>query len=55
MAIPANSGELFSFCIAPDGASGDYQLSPSDVILSNAAGENMLSGTTEGTIHLSAP
>lgn len=54
-AIPASSGELFSFCVAPDGASGDYHLSPSDVILSNANGDNMLSGTTEGTIHLSAP
>lgn len=54
-AIPANSGELFSFYVAPDGASGDYHLNPSDVILSNADGDNMLSGTTEGTIHLSAP
>lgn len=54
-AIPAGNGELFSFSLQSVGASGNYQLSPSDVILSNANGNNMLSGTTEGTIHLSAP
>ena len=54
-AIPANSGELFSFNVAPNGASGDYQVIPSNVVLSDAEGHNMLSGTSEGVVHLSSP
>ena len=54
-AIPANDGELFSFCIQPDGASGNYQLMPSDIILSNVDGDNMLSGNTNAEVHVSAP
>lgn len=54
-AIPAGNGELFSFSLQSVGASGNYQLSPSDVILSNANGNNMLSGTTDAVVHLSAP
>lgn len=54
-AISANDGELFSFRIQPDGASGNYQLTPSDIILSNADGDNMLSGTTNAVVHVSAP
>lgn len=55
VAIPGESGELFSFSVQPNGGSGDYQLSPSDVILSNSDGINMLSGTTDVVVHLSAP
>lgn len=54
-AILANDGELFSFRLQPDGASGNYLLTPSDVILSNANGDNMLSATSNATVHVSAP
>ena len=53
--ISAGDGELFSFRLQSVGASGNYQLSPSDVILSSADGVNMLSGITDAEVHLSAP
>lgn len=53
--IAAGNGELFSFRLQSVGASGNYQITPSDVILSNANGDNMLSGTTQAVVHLAAP
>ena len=54
-AIAGDKGELFSFQLLPVGASGNYQLIPSDVILSNASGINVLSDVNTATIHLSSP
>ena len=55
VAIPGESGELFSFNVQPNGGSGDYSLSPFDVILSNSDGINLLSGTTDAVVHIAAP
>ena len=54
-AIPSDKGELFSFQLKSVGSTGNYQLSPSEVILSNASGTNVLSDVSEATIHLSSP
>ena len=54
-ALTGNEGELFSFRVQSIGASGNYTLSPTKVVLSNANGQNMLSGTQDATVHLSAP
>lgn len=54
-AILGNRGELFSFYVQQKGSTGNYTLNPVDVVLSNAKGENMLSGTSEATVHLSSP
>lgn len=54
-ALIGEKGELFTFRVQSIGASGNYTLSPTEVALSNAAGENMLSGTKDATVHLSAP
>ena len=54
-AMSGNEGELFTFKFLLDGTGGSYQLKPEDVILSNAGGLDMTSGTNGATIRIAAP
>lgn len=53
--IPEGDGELITFRVRLDGASGSYQLKPTDVVLSNVTMENMVSATTNNYVVISSP
>lgn len=55
VAVNGDDGELLTFKLKLTGRSGRYELNPERVILSNAAGENMVSATTSGYITISSP
>ena len=54
-ALPEGDGELMTFRVRLDGASGSYQLKPTDVVLSNVAMENMVSATSNNYVVISSP
>ena len=54
-ALPEGDGELVSFRVRLDGASGSYQLKPTDVVLSNVTMENMVSATSNNYVVISSP
>lgn len=54
-AIPEGDGELMTFRVRLDGASGSYQLKPTDVVLSNVTMENMVSATSNNYVVISSP
>lgn len=53
--IPEGDGELMTFRVRLDGASGSYQLKPTDVVLSNVTMENMVSATSNNYVVISSP
>lgn len=54
-ALPEGDGELMTFRVRLDGASGWYELNPQEVVLSNAAMENMTSATSGEYVVISSP
>ena len=54
-ALPEGDGELMTFRVRLDGASGSYQLKPADVVLSNVTMENMVSATSNNYVVISSP
>lgn len=54
-ALPEGDGELMIFRVRLDGASGSYQLKPTDVVLSNVTMENMVSATSNNYVVISSP
>lgn len=54
-ALPEGDGELMTFRVRLDGASGSYQLKPTDVVLSNVTMENMVSATSNNYVVISSP
>ena len=55
VAVNGDDGELLTFKLKLTGRSGRYTLNLERVILSNAAGENMVSATTSGYVTISSP
>lgn len=53
--IQSGSGEIATFRLRLKGRPGNYRLSPNDVVLGNQTGENMVSGSTGGTVTISSP
>ena len=53
--LSADDGEVASFRLRLNGNSGTYYLTPIDVILSNAASENMVSATSRGSVRIQSP
>ena len=51
----ANSGELATFRLRLNGNSNTHNLTPMDVVLSNANSENMLSEAFEGSVSIQSP
>lgn len=54
-AFSDNDGEFLSFDVLLNGNSGQYRISPSDVILSNATMENMVSATYDNYVTIQSP
>lgn len=54
-AATGDDGDLLSFRLKLVGRSGYYYLQPENVILCNAAGENMVSATSDGYVNISSP
>ncbi len=50
-----NDGEVASFRLLLNGNSGNYYLTPVDVILGNVTSENMVSATTDGEVSIQSP
>lgn len=53
--LSADDGEVASFRLRLNGNSGTYYLTPIDVILCNAASENMVSATSRGSVRIQSP
>jgi uncharacterized protein YjdB len=53
--INGNEGELLNFKLKIDGSSGYYRLTPKNVVLSNAASENMVSDVYGSTVEINSP
>lgn len=53
--LPEGDGELLTFRVRLNGASGSYQLKPTDVVLSNVTMENMVSATSNNYVVISSP
>lgn len=54
-ALPEGDGELMTFRVKLDGTSGTYKLTPTDVVLSNVAMENMVSATSGNSVVIKSP
>lgn len=54
-AIPEGNGSIATFKVSLQGQSGNYTLSPSDVLLGNASMENMVSAKTSGAVRIKSP
>ncbi len=54
-AFTGNNGGILSFDLRLNGSSGYYSLTPTDVILSNIAMENMVSATSGGSVEIESP
>lgn len=54
-ALPEGDGELLTFRVRLDGQSGWYELNPQEVVLSNAAVENMTSATSGEYVVIQSP
>lgn len=54
-ALPEGDGELLTFRVRLDGQSGWYELNPQEVVLSNAAVENMASATSGEYVVIQSP
>lgn len=54
-AIPEGNGKIASLRFALQGRSGTYTLTPSDIVLSNADMENMLSAKYNGSVRIYSP
>lgn len=53
--LPEGDGELLTFRLKLKGYSGNYTLKPEDVVLSNAAVENIVSATTGNNVVIKSP
>ena len=53
--LPEGDGELLTFRVRLDGQSGWYELNPQEVVLSNAAVENMTSATSGEYVVIQSP
>ena len=54
-ALPEGDGEFITFDVMLNGTSGNYKLTPLDVVLSNSAMENMTSATTSNYVVIQSP
>lgn len=54
-AFTGNNGGILSFDLRLNGSSGYYSLTPTDVVLSNIAMENMVSATSGGSVEIESP
>ena len=53
--LNGNDGEIATFQVRLNGNSGSYDLTPRDVVLTNATAENMVSATYEGWVEIQSP
>ena len=53
--LNGDDGEIATFQVRLNGNSGSYDLTPRDVVLTNATAENMVSATYEGWVEIQSP